>query len=182
MKKRNLLISAMAFLLLCAGCGEKSIQAEVWVDYYDTDDMLLWEESKTLTLPEFPGVTFTWTSEEVTAVSGDDTTILFQGMPVCNVYLCDLTGDGKPEFCATVSFGSGIVDDHIVVYDYASEASYILEDRGFHDYVLIGKNNVLQVVKSQNPGIIHEKEEAPERGILSLVPDGNGNLQLVMEN
>ncbi len=33
MSKRSLLISAAAFLLLCAGCGEKGVPAEVWVDY-----------------------------------------------------------------------------------------------------------------------------------------------------
>lgn len=181
MKKRNLLISAMAFLLLCAGCGEKGLPAEVWVDYYLADDMP-WEESKTLTLPEFPGVTFTWTAEEVTASSGGETTRLFWGMPVWNVYLCDLTGDGKPELCATASVGSGIIDDRVIVYDYASGTSYILADRGFYDYVLIRKGKALQVEKSQNPGIIHEKEEASETGILSLVPDGDGNLRLVMEN
>ena len=64
MSKRSLLISTAAFLLLCAGCGEKGVPAEVWVDYYLSDDMP-WDESRTLTLPEFPGVTFTWTSDKV---------------------------------------------------------------------------------------------------------------------
>lgn len=180
MKKETLIIWAAVCLLLCAGCGERGLPAEVWVDYYLSDDMP-WEESRTLTLPEFPGVTFTWTAGEVTANDGTGTETLFTGMPVCNVFLCDLTGDGKPEFCATISFGSGIVDDHVIVHDHASGTSYTLADRGRYDYALIRKGNALQVVKSQNPCVTHEKEEAPETGVLSLVPDAAGDLRLVME-
>lgn len=174
MKKRNLLIAALALLLLCAGCGEKGLPAEVWVDYYLSDD-LPWEESKTLTLPEFPGVTFTWTAGDVTAASGDDTTVLFWGMPVWNVFLCDLTGDGKPEFCATVSVGSGIIDDRVVVYDYAAGTLYELQDRGIRDYRLEYKDGSIQVVESEYMG------SEISWGTLSLVPDGGGNLRLVME-
>ena len=175
MKKRDLLISAMAFLFLCAGCGQKGLPAEVWVDYYLSDD-LPWGESRTLTLPEFPGVTFTWTAGDVTAAEGDDTTVLFWGMPVWNVYLSDLTGDGKPEFCATVSVGSGIVDDRVAVYDYASGTLWELQDRWKRDYRLERKDGLIQVVESEYAG--------PEisRGILALTPDGEGALQLVMEN
>lgn len=175
MKKRNLLVSAMALLLLCAGCGEKGLTMEVWVDYYLTDDMP-WEESKTLTLPEFPGVTFTWTSGDVTAADGDDTTVLFWGMPVWNVYLSDLTGDGKPEFCATISVGSGIIDDRVVVYDYASGTFWELQDRWKRDYRLEQKDGSIQVVESEYQG--------PEisRGTLALAADGSGNLQLIMED
>lgn len=77
-------------------------QARKWLDYYH-DDNLPWNDSINIALPEFAGVTFTWTSEKVTA-NGIE---LFQGMPVWNVYLTDLTNDGKPEFCATASMGSG---------------------------------------------------------------------------
>ncbi|MPN25376.1 hypothetical protein SDC9_172785 [bioreactor metagenome] len=96
------------------------------------DDELPWDESKELTLPEFPGITFTWTSEKVTA--GDKE--LFWGMPVWNVYLADLTNDGKPEFCATISFGSRIIDNRIIVYDYAADKEYQLADRMYYDYYL----------------------------------------------
>ena len=174
MRKWNRLIWALAALLLCAGCGGKSVPAEVWVDYYLSDDMP-WEGNETLILPEFPGVTFTWTAGDVTAAEGDDTTVLFWGMPVWNVFLCDLTGDGKPEFCATVSVGSGIVDDRVVVYDYASGTFWELQDRWRRDYRLEQKNGSSQVVESEYSG--------PEisRGALALAPDGDGTLRLVME-
>ena len=175
MKKLTVFFLSMAMLLACAGCGGKGMQAEVWLDYYDSDDMP-WGESRTLTLREFPGVTFTWTSGDVTAASGEDETVLFWGMPVWNVYLFDLTGDGKPEFCATVSIGSGIVDDRVIVYDCASGVSLVLHDRGRRDYRLEGNGDLLQVVESEYMG--------PEisRGTLALKSDGEGNLQLVMES
>ena len=175
MSKRSLLISTAAFLLLCAGCGERSTPAEVWVDYCLSDNMP-WDESRTLTLPEFPGVTFTWTSDEVTASSGGESIRLFGGMPVWSVYLCDLTGDGKPEFCASVSMGAGIIDDRVIVYDYASGSLWELQDRRNLDYRLEQKGSSMQVVKSEYAG--------PEisRGTLALVPDGDGNLQLLMES
>jgi len=50
--------------------------------------------------------------------------------------LADLTNDGKPEFCATVSVGSGIIDNRIVVFDYAEGKTYQLSDRMHYDYYL----------------------------------------------
>lgn len=175
MKKLMACFLSLAMLPACVGCGGAARTAEVWVDYYYRDDMP-WGESKTLTLPEFPGVIFTWTSGEVTAAGEDGTTVLFWGMPVWNVYLCDLTDDGKPEFCATVSIGSGIVDDRVVVYDYASGTFWELQDRWERDYRLVQEGNSVQVVESEYMG--------PEisRGTLALEPDSDGNLQLVMKN
>jgi hypothetical protein len=114
-----------------------------WLDYFE-DDKLPWNDSKALTLPEFPGVTFTWTAEQVTA--GDKA--LFGGMPVWNVYLADLTNDGKPEFCATISLGSGIVDNRIIVYDYAADRAYLLADRMVYDYYLSMEDGRLMVTQT----------------------------------
>ncbi|MGN1188181.1 MAG: hypothetical protein ACI4R6_06775, partial [Lachnospiraceae bacterium] len=35
-----------------------------------------------------------------------------------------------------LSFGSGIIDERIIIYDYANGVSYELEDRGTFDYIL----------------------------------------------
>ncbi|GAU79681.1 hypothetical protein [Fusibacter sp. 3D3] len=124
-------------------------EPQKWLDYFK-DEELPWGEIKELTLPEFPGITFTWSSEKVTA--GDK--VLFQGMPVWNVYLTDLTNDGKPEFCATVSFGSGIVDTHIIVYDYATDKVYPLADRTHYDYYLSMDEGEISVTQTE---YMHEK-------------------------
>lgn len=114
-----------------------------WLDYFGTDD-IPWNASKELTLAEFPGVTFTWTSEKVTVGAKD----LFWGMPVWNVYLADLTNDGKPEFCATVSFGSGIIDNRVIVFDYVTDKEYQLSDRMYYDYFLTLDNRKLMVTQT----------------------------------
>ena len=117
-----------------------------WMDFYRADTMP-WDESKELSLPAFPGVIFRWTPEKVTA----DDRELFYGMPVWNVFLADLTNDGKPELCATVSIGSGIIDTRVIVYDYSADKTYTLQDRMQYDYFLsiddgtklIGKGKLL---------------------------------------
>lgn len=118
-------------------------QVHKWLDYYH-DDNLPWNDSIDIALPEFAGVTFTWTSEKVTANDIE----LFRGMPVWNVFLADLTNDGKPEFCATVSMGSGIVDTRIIVYDYANGQTYQLAERMKYDYNLSIQDGKVMVTQS----------------------------------
>ena len=108
---------------------------EKWFDFYDGDDVL-WDEVRVTTLPEFPGVTFRCSSEKLEAVKDGETVTLYYGMPIMSVYFCDLNGDGMRELCSTVSYGSGIVDEHITVFDYASGAEVSLWDRGTYDYRL----------------------------------------------
>ncbi len=104
-----------------------------------------WGKSNDLTLPYFLDVTFTWTAGEVMA--GDQKFII--GIPVWNVYLADLTNDGIPEFCATVSMGFGAIDTHIVVYDYANDKQYVLEDRMYYDYYLSLQDGRLMVTQTK---------------------------------
>lgn len=106
-------------------------QPREWVDYY-RDDNLRWDEIRDLKLPEYPDVTFTWTPDKVTANEVE----LFWGMPVWNVYLTDLTNDGKPELCATITIGSGIAYTRVIVYDYALGKTYELANRMNYDYYL----------------------------------------------
>ena len=122
--------------------------ATEWVDYYNSREFS-WDASKDLELPEFPGVTFRWTGNNVVAFDATGDHLLFQGMPIWNVYLADLTGDGLPEFCATVSFGSGLIDTRVVVFDYANDQFYDLADRGHYDYTLLLNNGQLIVTQTQ---------------------------------
>lgn len=118
-------------------------QARKWLDYY-YDDNLPWNDSIEIELPEFAGVTFIWTYEKITA-NGIE---LFWGMPVWNVYLADLTNDGNPEFCATVSIGSGIVDTRVIVYDYATGQEYQLAEWMKYDYTLSIQDGKVMVTQS----------------------------------
>ena len=111
-------------------------QAERWFDYQEKPDEMNWDGRLEIELPEYPGVTFRWYPEKIEAVTETGITPLYTGMPIWNTYFCDLTGDGLPELCSTVSFGSGIIDSRIIVYDYANGVSYTLEDRGKYDYSL----------------------------------------------
>ena len=140
------------------------------LNYYYDDDMP-WGRIIGLDITEFPGVTFHWTDEEITA--GDKDIIL--GMPIWNVYLADLNGDNLPEICATVSVGSGIVDNRIAVYDQANKKAYELSARTTYDYVLSLENGELTVTKiayAGQPGT----GEILNKGGLAIV---EGNLVMI---
>jgi len=107
-----------------------------WIDYIEAPEEMNWDGSHEISLPDFPGVTFRWTYGSVEAVEGDKTIQLYTGMPIWNVYFCDLSGDGLPELCSSLSWGSGMIDNRVMIYDYANGVSYSLEDRGNYDYYL----------------------------------------------
>ncbi len=151
---------------------EESVSVRVWADHYGED--AAWADELTMTLPELPGVTFTCTCAEIRieGVPGDGAKLSYSipGMPVWNAYFADLTGDGVPELCATVGFGSGIVDEHIVVFDAVSWKPYALWDRGEYDYALSAERGKLIVMRYDH------KSTAEEMGTLLLV---GGRLEFV---
>ena len=111
-------------------------QVEKWFDYLEKTEITNWDGRLEIDLPEYPGVTFRCYPEKMEAVTENEITPLYTGMPIWNTYFCDLTGDGLPDLCSTVTFGSGIIDSRIIVCDYANGESYTLEDRGKYDYSL----------------------------------------------
>ena len=125
---------------ICVG-GDVAVAEPVpsvtkWFDYLGTPDEMQWGGRHEINLPEFPDVTFRWTYGEMMAVTGNEITSLYTGMPIWNAYFCDLTGDGLPELCSTISWGSGMIDNRVTIYDYANGASYELSDRGYFDFTL----------------------------------------------
>ncbi len=132
-----------------------------WLDYY-YDEQMPWDGGEEITLPEFPDVTFKWTSGTVTAITGGKERELFMGMPVWSVYFADINGDALPEICATVSFGSGMVDDRVIVYDIANDTGYFLNDRGYYDYTLSLENGRLLVTQT-----LHSERGLEERQAVS---------------
>ena len=111
-----------------------------WFDY--TENPSAMDDESTINLPIYPDVTFSYNQAQIIASKPFDTseltdhTILITGMPIWNAYFTDLTGDDYPEICATYTFGSGIIDSRIIIYDYANGASYELSDRGYFDFTL----------------------------------------------
>jgi hypothetical protein len=102
-----------------------------------------------LTLREYPGIKFTGSDETVT----DGTAELFSGMPIWNVYLADLTNDGKPEFCATLSLGSGISSVRVVVRDQSTGKAYTLQDSMLaYDYRLSLQDGKLMAAQYEHGG------------------------------
>lgn len=128
-----------------------SAHAEKWFDYLETPDEMKWDDSLEITLTEFPDATFCWTSVEMLAVKGSKSTSLYTGMPIWNAYFCDLTGDGLPELCSSISWGSGMIDDRVIIYDYANGVSYELSDRGYFGFTLSqdDQDGLLYVDKSK---------------------------------
>ncbi len=114
----------------------QKVTVEQWFDYSHNPSEMQWDGRMEANIPEFPDVTFRWYPEKMDAVTEHGITTLYTGMPIWSAYFCDLTGDGVPEICSQVSFGSGIIDNRVIIHDYANGASYSLIDRGYHDYYL----------------------------------------------
>ena len=130
--------------------GESTgVSVKKWYDFSAEPELMDWNMDKDYTIDEFPGITFHCNPYEITV--GER--VLISGMPIWSVYLFDLTGDGKPEICTETSFGSGMIDNRIIVYDFAANIEYTLEDRGLYDYELrsdLGKSH-LRVDKKVYP-------------------------------
>ena len=143
------IVVAVCFLALPkndkAPVGHSVLQ---WFDYEDDFSKIPRDSAVETTVDTFPGVTFLGTDDMVQAREDGKTRTLFCGMPITNVYFTDVTGDGKPELCATVYFGSGIVDSHVVIYDYVNKQAYALWDRMQFDYHLYTVDGALLVGKT----------------------------------
>ena len=120
--------------------------ATKWFDCLHGDEMV-WDGMREINLDEFPGVTFRASYCSIEAVTDKETIPLYTGMPIWSVFFCDLNGDGKPELCSSTSFGSGLIDNRFIIYDYANGASYERSDRGQYDYTLNLQNGKLIVEK-----------------------------------
>ena len=155
-----LLETSSGYLPFVCGAGERAV---AWLDYTGAPDTMPWGDSMETQVAQFPGVTFRWRPETLTAVSGDSEVELLTGMPIWSAYFCDLTGDGLPELCISSSLGSGLVDQRVQVCDYAQGKTYELADRGVHDYMLSLEGG--RLVVTRYPFMEHE---GGVEGILTL--------------
>ncbi len=156
MKKIIMMALCIALSISLISCGKASVSKSresskhnnviKWFDCLNGDQMV-WDGVREYDLEEFSGVTFRWSSEKMEAVTDEKIIPLYYGMPIWSAYFYDLTGDGNPELCSTLSFGSGMIDNRIMIYDYANGMSYELSDRGNYDYILNMQDDSLVVEK-----------------------------------
>lgn len=67
---------------------------------------------------------------------------------ITDIYLCDITGDGIPEMCFNIAFGSGLIDLRISAIDCSTgKTIFSLSDRGKHDYTFAEENGSLIIVE-----------------------------------
>ena len=175
MKKIAITVLCLVLSMLLTSCGKVPVSGSngppepdsviKWFDCLNGEEMV-WDGVREYTLEEFPGVTFRWHPEQLEAVTDKETVPLYNGMPIWSVYFCDLTGDSDPEFCSTLSFGSGMIDNRIMIYDYADGTSYELSDRGDFDYVLNMQDGSLVVEKR-----IYMQDELVESGEMVFLND-----------
>ena len=153
-----------------------------WHDFFFSNyDMRNLNES--IKVSAFPDTTFSWVGMDygITIYKNGTAAASFGGMPLWSAYFTDLNGDGSPELCMTVSFGSGMVDEHIIVYDLRNEKEYALWERMEYDYVLFMENNELFVRKTDAESLLNtdmiNDMSIGEKGRLKI----NGNDKLVFD-
>ena len=175
MRKIIAVMICFALSMSLAGCKKAPVSANSepsnsdsvikWFDCLHGDEVVT-DDVREYHLDAFPGVTFRCHYEYLEAVTEEETVTLYTGMPIWNVYFYDLTGDGNPEICSTISFGSGMIDNRILIYDYAGGASYELSDRGNFDYVFNMQKDSLVVEKR-----VSMQDELVESGKLVFLDD-----------
>jgi len=136
-----------------------------WINCWEDPDVD-WGSTYEMILPGISNVKFQWKEGDISVIDDNGTKELIGGMGAScmNAYFCDLTGDGVSELCATVSVGSGWVDERIWVYDYTVDKIYELEDRWNYSYILSiwGDELVVSKVKANT------REPIIEQGALHL--------------
>ncbi len=167
MRKTSTAILLAALLLLC-GCAkgtanstnnvnnaENSEQNETEnaateFQYADGNAKAVWERSdyaeERTDTEALPGVEIRYSSYTLTVrTDGAEEKKLYSALPVWDLYLCDLTGDGEPELCSTCSFGSGSVREFILAYDLKNDKLYEQKDSRNFNYQLIIQDEKLCV-------------------------------------
>ncbi len=155
--------------------GNAAPAAVRWFDVLHGDDQ--WSGTKQITIDAYPDAVFECNSSTVTAIVDHTPTELLNGMPIDSVYVCDLNGDGAPEICATVSYGSGMIDTRLRVHEMKSGVTYVLSARGKFDYCLNLRDGSM-IVEKRRYGANHGMGELVATGRLTLEEDG---LHLILE-
>ncbi len=96
-------------------------------------------------LEEYPGITIRANEYNLGYVEGEIYYPIYTGMPITDIYFYDVNGDGYRDICASGCWGSGIVDEGIIVFDYTTKKRYSLRNRGVTDFSYVVENGELMV-------------------------------------
>lgn len=132
----------------------------VW-DWYHPDDSERYPYFS-VSLPEFNNVTIERNPEDCMVYVDGVHLLGGVGYGCSSFYLSDLTGDGYPELCFVMNYGSGIVDHRIEIIDYTTkETVFTAIGRMHRDYYLFLRNGVLCVKETE-----YAKQEPIRTGVL----------------
>lgn len=167
----------------CPDTDSDDEESDAPTDYFNQDGCIEWfdlldggelETIDDFEIKELPGVILRFEKGNLKIVAdGEESNVLNEELlpsGVLNAYFSDLTGDGIPELCTTVSFGSGIVDTRIIVIDLKEGNMYGISDRFTYNYVLRKNEGLLMVDR-----YTFEKETYDGGGVLSY---SNGRLYM----
>lgn len=148
-----------------------------WFDIYEGTAAMQMRRDEPVYWPGLDGVKLQYESsydgERIICKTDSSEETIVTGWPVRNAYFSDLSGDGIPELCTTVSEGFGMIDNRIRVYNYVEKQLYELEDRGESDYALSLCNEALAVTRTDAAS-----GAVLEMGVLAIDPD-KGELRLL---
>ncbi len=134
--------------------GSPGIQTNSYAHWFTREDGSATINAPDIILPEFPEITIQALGSTIRIVDEGGYTDVISGWPLENAFFCDVTGDGKRDICATVSFGSGMIDQHIEIYDIAHRQRTSICNRGETDYRLSMKDSSLWVQqRAYEPGL-----------------------------
>ena len=124
-------------------------QMQRWADFMNEAPSKKEEFYESVNITALPELRLIWngSSNCITIKENENTIASVEGMPLWNAFFTDLNSDGFPELCVTISYGSGMVDEHIIVYDLRNKKEYTLWERMVNNYVLFMENNELFVRK-----------------------------------
>ncbi len=159
---------------------------EVFEKYWQELPLTTWfledgayEDQVITDVPGLKGYTFSYngthTGRQITAEMDGQSRVTIFGWPIHNVFFRDMTGDQVPEICATVSYGFGLIDSRIQVYDLTANKLLELESRGFCDYRLRAEDDRLMAEITS-----YATKESWGSGEL-CIDEGNGQLCLFSE-
>lgn len=161
----SLVLAVILVLTLFTGCTAENtgISAKRIFDIdHPNDDYKTINAS--FTIPDIPNVIFTF--DRNTLIANDE--MLSDAYGCSAVYTADVTGDGLPELCLNISWGSGHVVNAIKIVDYTTQESiFLLADSISYDHYFFVRDGILCVQETRR-----NKGELVRTGI--LVNDESG--------